>query len=202
MGTVEDIFAGAGAVGGQGFAKLPQLRCAKVGDDWVSRNCTVLLTLTRLEAFQSEKEQDFVTAEFLVSQVTNIGDKSLAHTEGSSVKAMWALDKLRSGKLTLRGEYEMKRCRAFFAAMYSQADIAITDENAGKLMALSCHGAMGHKLDEVDAKLLGKEVGEPYPSPIGTQVVCRLFDEKSRSDKQEYQGKSYATEAWSAPPKA
>lgn len=205
MGTVEDIFAGAGDVGGGGFANLPALKAIKVGDSYETRHCTSLLTLTRLEAFTAKVgKQDYVSAEFHVNQVLVAGQHAL--TPGTTIKHMWCLDRDRTNDLTFRGLAEMKRVKGFFAAMYIQAGILVTDENCTKLMALSCKGAMGADMDAADAAVLGAVLGTDgkypaYPSPIGTQVVCQTFDEGTRSDKPEHSGKTYATDQWSAPPK-
>lgn len=183
--SLEDIFAGAGDVGGSSFADLPRLRQVKLGESWETRHGEYLLTLKRLEAFTAEQSgKDFVTAEFLVNQVLTSGKNALE--EGTTVKAMWDLDRKRNGQLTFRGEAEMKRVKSFFKAMFVQAGIAVTDENVGKLMAVTCKAAME----------------ESEHSPVGTQVVCKTYDEPSKSDKAEHKGKTYATEHWSAPPKA
>jgi hypothetical protein len=197
--ALENIFAGASDAATSKYAKLPKLRSIQTSDGWKTRCCSALLTLRRLEAFTAEQSgQDFVSAEFYVNQVWDGGE--FAHAEGTLVKAMWCLDRKRSGDLTYRGMAEMRRVRGFFEAMFSQAGIAVTNENIAKLMAVSVKGAMGEKADAADAKMLGIKKGDDYPSPLGTQVVVRIYEEASKSDKPEHAGKVYPTEQWSAPP--
>jgi hypothetical protein len=147
------------------------------------------LLLCAADPASEQSGQDFVSAEFYVNQVWDGGE--FAHAEGTLVKAMWCLDRKRSGDLTYRGMAEMRRVRGFFEAMFSQAGIAVTNENIAKLMAVSVKGA---------AKMLGIKKGDDYPSPLGTQVVVRIYEEASKSDKPEHAGKVYPTEQWSAPP--
>ena len=79
----------------------------------------------------------------------------------------------------------MRRVKGLFTAMFSQADIEVTDDNVGALMVATTEAAMK------DSEL----------SPIGTQVVCEIFDEKS-SPRDGSESKMYSSERWSPPPKA